>query len=279
MRADWTETRAALAHGARLPVTAARRAWAPLALTAFAQALVFAAPRAPAVAAALGWTGLAVGLLAVGPKLGALHRLAQGAALADGLGPGGLQWGRAEGRLLATATALTGLAGVLAAALAAPALAWLGAGGAAPLLAAPLAAGALLAVLVLGRFAVTLAADAVEAGAPFARGWRLTRDRPLAPGLVLLAALVAPLAALAGTGAALDAALAAAGRAWTLAGALAAGGLLGGLAQFGGAPVLAGALARLHLGARARERGELADDRRAEPSYTAAPSPPDPAAS
>ncbi len=281
MRADGMEAGAALAAGARLPAVAARRAWAPLGLTAVAQALVFAAPRLPAsgeAAVALGWTGLALGVLALGPKLGALQRLAQGGRLADGLGAGGLQWDRVEGRLLATAVALTGLAGAFAATLAAPALAWLGAGGSAPLLAAPLGAGVLLALLALGRFAVTLAADAAEAGAPFARGWRLTRGRPLAPGLVLAAALLAPLAALAAAGAGMDGALAAAGRGWTLPGALGAGLLLGAAAQFGAAPWLAGALARLYLGALAREQSESSGDRGAQASYTAAPSPPDPAA-
>lgn len=281
MRAELIETGESLATGARLARVAWRRAWAPLGVTAAGEALVLYAPRAdlpPEAAASLGWTGLALMLLMLGPRLGALQRLAQGGRLAEGLGPGGLQWAAEETRLLATAVALTGLAGVLGGLVSVAALAAAQTQGPAAG-AAVLAMGAIAAAAVLGRFAITLPADAAAPGARFARGWLLSRHRPLAPGLALLAGFAAPLLALGALQAGADAWLAAAGRTWTAAGALGGSALLAAMAQFAAAPLWAGALARLHASGLTREALQSTDDPLAAPGYGATPPSPDAAAS
>ncbi len=259
-----------------------RGAWLPLAVAAAGQAAIFAAGRAdlPAGAAqGLGWTGALLFTAALGPKLARLHGAHAG-------GEAGLRWGR----LLATAVALAGLALVLAAALTTTTvlllilLRPLGSIPAGPLgrlgvgfllLLPVIAAAAAGGLLVLGRFALTLSADAVEPNARFSRGWRVSTGEPSAPGLVLLATTVAPTLLLLAAQAGLDILAddgAAPATPWPLWDALAAGGVLAGVTQFVFAPVNAGALRRLYAEGLRRERGGC-DGPQVRPVQAPAPPP------
>ena len=263
------EAREAIRAGLRLTRAAWRDAWAPLAVCSAGWTAVHVAGRAglpPDSAAALAWTGLALVLLMTPPKLGALHRLAAGGQACDPPGPAGLQWTAVESRLAATATALTGgalllLAGAGAAAVVLlAALRPLGRVDAGPF--GPLGVGFLLlapafllaaaaAVSAVGRFAVTLAADAAEPRPRFARGWLLTRGAGAAPAAVWLVTTASPLAGLLALENMLDAFGGPASR--SIPAAVAVGGVLALLTQFGLAPLNAGALAQLRRTGLARE--------------------------
>lgn len=276
MREDLAEAGRALSEGLRFAREAWRTAWAPLLICTVGATALLVADRIdlpPDAVAALGWSGLALLVLGWAPKLGALHRAAQGGEPAAGLGAGGLQLGRTEWRLLATAVALTGFAALTAGLLTVTVLVvltalrplgavevWPGMRlGVGFLLSSPLLALLLLAVLsVVGRLAVTLPADAVERSPRFARGWILTRGRALAPALVLLATTVLPLVALFGLQAMLDGLARAETGPWSAGrrpalDAVAAGVVLAGLSQFVFAPLSAGALASLHRMGLVRE--------------------------
>ena len=272
------EAREALGAGLALAGAAWRDAWAPLAVSAAGWTAVFAAGRIgmpPDSAAALAWTGLALLLLMAPSKLGALHRLAAGADARDPLGAGGLQWTAVEARLAATVTALAAFALILFAVGGVAAVALLTAlrpmgrtdfGPLGPLavgfvLVSPLLLAALVSMIsAVGRLAVTLAADAAEPGARFARGWLLTRGAGAAPGAVWLLTSVLPVAGLLAAGTALDALGAGAGGGrWSAPDAVLAGAVLAVLSQFGFAPLNAGALAQLRRAGLAREAPRAVD--------------------
>ena len=277
MRTGWDEAREAVRDGLALAPLAARRAWLPLAISSLGWAALFVAGRAdlpPAAASPLGWTGVALVVLMTAPKLGALHRLAAGAPATDGMGHGGLQWGRTEARLAADSVALATFTVVLlalvtlAAAAVLTALRPLGQVQAGPL--GPLGVGFLLvspALLLalavtadaVGRLMATLSADAVEQNARFARGWLLTRRAGAAPALVLLLTVLLPWAALLllqggldGLDGPIGAAAGGASR-WSWPEAALAGGALAALSQFAFAPLNAGALRRLYVDGLAAE--------------------------
>lgn len=269
------EAREALREGLALVQTAWCEAWAPLAVCTLGWTALFAAGRAalpPDAATALAWTGLALVLLMTPPKLGALHRLAARGEAPASAGPAGLQATALEARLTATSVALCALAVLTLAACAVAAAATLsvlrplGRVEAGPL--GPLSVGSILSgpvllaglaavVQALGRLAVTLAADACEPGPRFARGWLLTRGAGAAPGLVLTASFVAPLAGVLTLAGAFDALrphdLLAGGGASAQLALVTVGAGLAGLTQFVLAPVNAGALARLRRDGIARE--------------------------
>ncbi len=252
--------REALGAGLALVRTAWRDAWAPLLVSTAGWTALSAAGHTglpPDSAAALAGTGLALVLLMTGPKLGALHRLAAGRDACDPACAAGLQWTAVETRLVATATALAAFAVLLALALGAAAAAALSAD--ALLLAPLMLVGGAAVACVVGRLAVTLAADAAEPGPRFARGWLLTRGAGAAPAAVWLVTFAGPLAGVFAAQGALDALSTTGGR-WGAAEAVAAGAVLAALMQFGLAPLNAGALAALRRAGIARERAAEAVD-------------------
>lgn len=251
-----------------------RDAWAVQALFAASLAMLFVSLRgrlSPAEAADLGSIGFAATLLLSVPLAAALLRLRVGGAALRGLGPGGLQFGMAELRLLVIGIAAVG-AGLLAwlpvvAVSAAVFVAFGGAGMVEAPLVGPIrvpflvAAGVWLAAMLgylylAARVSLCAPATVGKRRLVLKEAWALSRGQA---GAILggLLATTAPLALLAAATVFLDRLAVhdpdwGAMQTWQLPDSIMAGAVLGAAIAFVQAPLTIGVLGAVYCAQRTR---------------------------